>query len=319
MTVLILADDEDLTAGRVAAELAGRGVLVRTVDPADFPLELSMGAAIRSGAAWSGTISGRVDVDLADVRGVYYRKPTQFRLPGGMSGPERLFAYGEARRGFGGVLMALGGCLWVNDPVASARCEYKPVQLAAAAAVGLTIPPTIITSDPEHAHDWAASLGRPVIYKPLNGVWHADEGQVRVLYTTPVRSEDLLDAAFSRTAQLLQAQISRRTEARAVVIADTVLTVRIDNNEPGEIDWRATYGHHTYEPIELPEDVNAKLIDLHKRLGLVYGATDLILDADTGQWTFLETNCGGEWGWLADEAGITVAATLADLLQKGCP
>lgn len=215
--------------------------------------------------------------------------------------------------------MALGDCLWVNDPVAAARCEYKPVQLAAAVAVGLAIPPTIITSNPQHAHDWAINLGRPIIYKPLNGVWHADEGQVRVLYTTPVRPADLLDGAFSRTAQLLQVQISRATEARVVVVADTVLTVRIDNNEPGEIDWRATHGHHTYEPIDLPEGVNSRLIELHKRLGLVYGAADLIQDADTGQWTFLETNCGGEWGWLADEAGITVATALADLLQRGCP
>lgn len=102
-----------------------------------------------------------------------------------------------------------------------------------------------------------------------------------------------------------------------MVVAGTVLAVRIDNNEPGEIDWRATYGHHAYEPIELPEDVTARLIALHRRLGLVYGAADLIKDADTGQWTFLETNCNGEWSWLADETGIAVASALADLLQEG--
>lgn len=319
MSVLILADAEDPTAGRVAAELAGRGVQVHAVDPAGFPQRLRLAAAIEPGAAWSGCIGDitGAEVDLAGVRAVYYRKPTQFRMPDGMSQPERLFAYGEARRGFGGVLMALGECLWVNDPVTAARCEYKPIQLAAAAAVGLPIPPTIITSDPRHAHQWAMSLRRPVIYKPLSGTWHADESQVRFMFTTPVQPADLLDASFSWTAQLLQPQIRRQTEARAMVVADTVLTVRIDNNEPGEIDWRASYGHHDYEPIALPEDVTARLIALHQRLGLVYGAADLILDADTGQWTFLETNCNGEWAWLADETGIEVASRLADLLQEG--
>ncbi|WP_279473315.1 hypothetical protein [Actinomadura darangshiensis] len=43
-----------------------------------------------------------------------------------MSSPERAFTYGEARRGFGGVLTALQDCLWVNDPMAAIRAEYKP-------------------------------------------------------------------------------------------------------------------------------------------------------------------------------------------------
>ncbi len=162
------------------------------------------------------------------------------------------------------------------------------------------------------------SAGR-VIYKPLSGVWHADQGQVRVIYTTPVQPDDLRDPAFGRTAQLLQAQIPRLTEARAIVIGTTVLAVRIDNNDPAEIDWRASYGQHAYELIDLPEHVNRTLIDLHRRLGLRYGAADLIQDADTGEWTFLETNCNGEWGWLADETGVAVTAALADLLQKGHP
>lgn len=320
MAVLILADEEDLTARRVAAELAGRGVGVHSIDAADFPQKLTLAAEIHSGGVWSGRIGGDADIPLATVRAIYYRKPTQFKMADGMSGPERVFAYAEARRGFGGVLQGLNGCLWVNDPVAVARCEYKPTQLAAAAASGLPIPPTLITSDSQRAYDWATTLGRPVIYKPLAGIWHADEGQIRALYTSRVEDvSDLLDPAFSRTAQLLQAQIRREREARAIVVGQSVLTVVIDSMEPDEIDWRATYGRHHYERIDLPAAVNHQLIELHRRLGLVYGAADLILDADTGCWTLLETNCGGEWGWLAEETGLPVAAALADVLQAGTP
>jgi ATP-grasp ribosomal peptide maturase len=317
LTVLILADEADTTADRVAAELAGRGVAVHTFDPADFPVKLTLAAEIGPGSAWWGTIGGDLAVDLAAVHAIYYRRPTQFKVPGGMSGPEKLFAYSEARRGFGGVLQALGGCRWVNDPVAAARCEYKPVQLAVAVEVGLTIPPTLITSEPERAHGWATALGRPVIYKPLSGVWHADEGQIRALYTTVVEDiGDLLDPALSHTANLLQAKIARAREARAVVVGGAVLTVAIDSTEPDEVDWRATYGHHHYEQIDLPRQVNEGLVRLHQRLGLLYGAADLILDAETDTWTLLETNQAGAWGWLAEETGIPVASALADLLQK---
>lgn len=163
-----------------------------------------------------------------------------------------------------------------------------------------------------------AGADRPVIYKPLSGVWHAGEGQIRILYTSMVdNADDLLDPALSYTAHLLQGRIKAAREARAVVVGEKVFAVAVDSPDVGEVDWRATYGSHHYEWIELPTAVNAQLVGLHRRLGLVYGAADLILDADTGQWTLLETNCSGEWGWLADETDITVAAALADCLQAG--
>ena len=50
-----------------------------------------------------------------------------------------------------------------------------------------------------------------------------------------------------------------------------------------------------------------------RRLGLVYGAADLICD-EAGNWVFLETNQSGEWGWLTAETGVPIATALADLL-----
>lgn len=141
---------------------------------------------------------------------------------------------------------------------------------------------------------------------------------MRILYTSVVDDlNDLLDPALSYTAHLFQARIRAAREARAVVVGEEVLAVAIDSPDVGEVDWRATYGTHLYEQIELPALVKSQLIELHRRLDLVYGAADLILDADTCQWTLLETNCAGEWGWLAEEAGIMVASALADLLCTG--
>lgn len=237
-----------------------------------------------------------------------------------MSAPERAFAYAEARRGFGGVLTALGvsGCLWVNDPVAAARAEYKPVQLAAASACGLAIPETLITSDPQAAYAWAMDLGRPIIYKPLGGIWHADERQVRALYTSPVEHLDTLrDPALALTAHMFQEKVSKQFEVRAVVVGPKVFAVRIDaGSEQARIDWRSDYDALTYAPADLPGDVTTALIELHERLGLIYGAVDLICDAG-GQWVFLETNQGGEWAWLASETGAPIGEALADVMAAG--
>lgn len=322
MTVLILTDADDPTATRVMTELAGRGVPAVRVAPADFPTRIGMTATIGCGTSWWGKLTdlatGRPVVELDDVRSVYYRRPNQFQVGEELSGPERVFAYGEARIGFGGVLQALRQCLWVNDPVAAARAEYKPVQLAAAVECGLRIPETIITNEPERAHRWASELARPIVYKPMSGIWHHDEGQRRVLYTSPVVDVDsTLEPGFATTSHLLQEQVSKAYEARVMVIGEEVLAVAIHTtSEQGRTDWRSDYDSHTYEVIDLPLDLRDKLLDLHRRLGLVFGAADLIRTPD-GRWVFLETNQCGEWGWLAAETELPITQTFADLLQKG--
>lgn len=320
MTVLMLARDGDKVAERVASELRGRGTSVTQVNPSNFPTRLSMGARLNGSSSWTGRIGGcdGLDVELAGISAVWQRGATPFVMDARMSSPERAFAYGEARRGFGGVLAALGNCLWVNDPVAAARAEYKPLQLAEAARVGLTVPETLITSDPRLAFDWATDLGRPIVYKPMDGVVHADEGRVRLLYTAPVTDPaSLLDPAFGRTAQMLQERVQKAFEARVTVVGDEVFAVRIDaDSTAAQEDWRSDYDALSYGVIQLPSGLRTKLLRLMARLGLVYGAFDLIHDV-LGRWVFLEVNQRGEFGWIADATGLGIYSAMADLLEKG--
>jgi ATP-grasp ribosomal peptide maturase len=323
-TVLVITDAEDSTANRVTAELAMRGIPVVKIDAADFPTGLRLSATLaHHNAGWNGTISGKtldgrvVGLELGDVRSVYYRRPTEFVLQDGMSGPEQQFAYDEARKGFGGVLQGLD-CLWINHPVAAARAEYKPVQLAAAGRCGLRIPRTTITNDPEHAAQWAQEIDRPIIYKTVGGAWHPEDGQVKVIYTSPVDDPaSLRDPSLTLTAHMFQEQITKQYEARSIIVGDQIFTVAIHTDTPaGRVDWRTDYDSHSYEVVELPDHVRGGLLALHHELGLSYGACDIALDTE-GDWVFFETNQVGEWGWLAEKCGIPAASALADLLEKG--
>ncbi len=144
---------------------------------------------------------------------------------------------------------------------------------------------------------------------------------MRVIYTSPVQDlRELLDPALGKTAHMFQEQIRKAFEARATVVGTRVFAVRIDAGSPAaRTDWRSDYDALAYSRIELPPDVAAGLVNLHQRLGLVYGASDLICD-EAGSWIFLETNQAGEWGWLAAETGVPIATALADLLAgDSCP
>ncbi|WP_150248732.1 ATP-grasp ribosomal peptide maturase [Nocardiopsis deserti] len=314
--VLVLTHTEDGTADPVIHHLSERGVPVVRMDPGDFPASMTVEAAFDGN--WEGTVHDAFrSVDLGSVRGVYYRRPSQFTLVEGMSGPDQRWAYREARMGFGGVLLALD-CLWVNQPSRMSAAEYKPVQLAAAARAGLRVPRTIITNVPDHAADWAAGIPGPVVYKPVGGALHVEQGRTRIIYASAVTAvEELRDPAVGLTAHCFQEWVDKAFEVRLTVVGETMFAVAIHaQSEAAHIDWRSDYDAHRYEVIDVPDEVRSGLGRYMRFFGLVCGAADFVVSPDGG-WTLLEVNPNGEWGWLADRCDLPIGQSIAELLEKG--
>jgi len=102
--VLVITHWLDPTADFVVAELNRRDVPVLRFDTADFPLLLTTTGVLRD--RWSGTLRlGARSVELADIGGIYYRRPTGFEF-GSMPQAAADWARAEARSGLGGLLMA---------------------------------------------------------------------------------------------------------------------------------------------------------------------------------------------------------------------
>ncbi|WP_373303295.1 MvdC/MvdD family ATP grasp protein, partial [Streptomyces echinoruber] len=137
--VLVCTEYEDATADLVIAELNRRRVPVLRFDPGrDFPAPAVLAARLGAGG-WEGRLTvGERTADLSAVRALYHRRPSPYPTSSGEQAAR--FAAQENRRGLGGVLGALSGCLYLSHPQAIARAEYKPAQLDAATRVGLTIP-----------------------------------------------------------------------------------------------------------------------------------------------------------------------------------
>jgi ATP-grasp ribosomal peptide maturase len=311
-TVLIVTQPFDVTADYVVDELHHRGVPVFRCNPGDFPSLLSLRAGL--GEGWGGSLHlpGRT-VDLADVGCAWYRRPTVFEFPATLSAQERRWATTEARLGLGGVLAALPR--WLNHPCDIARAEYKPLQLASARTVGLTVPDTLITNDPDEARQFAKEHG-DIVYKPFSSLGVAEQGKYRIVYSNRITADDITDTVTA-TAHLFQQWIPKSHEVRLTVVDDELFAVRIDaESAAAMVDWRTDYANLRYSEILVPDTVRDGVLNLLKMLMLRFAALDFVVTPDN-EWVFLEVNPNGQWAWLQDATRLPIAAAIADALTKG--
>jgi len=214
--------------------------------------------------------------------------------------------------GVGGIVSTLRR--WLNHPAAISRTEYKPVQLSVASAVGLRVPRTIITNNPSDANDFAARLPR-VVYKPLSSTPLAEEDSVAIIYTTPVDAR-LIDPSVAHTAHLFQEWVPKEYEVRVTAVDDRLFAARIDTKSAAAlVGWRSDYENVTYTPWEVPTTVKVGVTCLLDRLQLRFGTLDFMV-TPANEWVFLEINPNGQWAWIEEEAGLPIAAAIADALER---
>ncbi len=312
-TVLVLTGAEDPTADAVIREISRRGVRVARHDLGDFPAR--MGFTARHGeGGWSGRITGpEMTTDFDGLVSVYYRRPSRFTFPPGMSTADRVYAEEEARLGLGGVLAALG-CRWVNHPHSIARAEWKPLQIEVARLCGLATPRTLVSDDVGEAVEFAELIGGPVVCKSLSSVVLADNSQHKIIYITPIDPVTVDAASFAATVHLVQEWVPKARESRVTVVGDRVLAVAIETDSPrARIDWRADYDALSYVPVEVPAAVRAGILAYLREFRLNYGAFDFVITPEK-KWIMLECNPSGQWLWLHHRAGLPIPAALAELL-----
>ncbi|MGH3684759.1 MAG: MvdC/MvdD family ATP grasp protein [Pseudonocardiaceae bacterium] len=319
-----MTHESDTTASMVIEELVRRGAAVARLDTGDFPRRWSVTARIDTAGVWRGGLVGPdVQVDLERVGAVYYRRPSRYQMGAGLSVADRRFAEAEAHHGVGGLLSCLP-CRWVSHPGRIADASAKPGQLRLAAACGLRVPETLISSSPDQVREFLAALGAPVVYKPMSPGALREPSHPRVVYATllePATIEEWWDAeAIAVTAHQFQRYIADKdVDLRVTAVGERLFPVAIRaRSAAARVDWRRDYGSLDYELTELPEDVAAGLRAYLKAADLAFAAFDLVR-ATTGAHYFLEANANGEWGWLTDVVEVPIAEALAELLLDQGP
>lgn len=285
---------------------------VTVFDVAEFPARASMEVSLGNGTERLRlTAAGRREISIEDVGAVWYRRERPMELDPVLTDPtSRLFAWSESTEALTGVWRALD-CFWMNPPAADEVGQRKVRQLQLARRVGLSVPDTLITNDPSSARAFVVDrLERGVIRKALRNIAEAPRP------TALVTAEDLARIGDVRYAPVtFQQFVPAELDLRVIIVEDEVFAAAIRSQPEYQTDYRLGIGSAKFSPYELPDEVAAALLALHRRLGLVYGASDFRVTPD-GDHVFLEVNPAGEYLFASERTGQPVPQAIADCLER---
>jgi glutathione synthase/RimK-type ligase-like ATP-grasp enzyme len=321
--VLVLTNPGDEVASRVIVRLGQCGAEIARFDLAELPqrstLTMSLGhhrSISRINPAASPPIV------LGDVMSVWYRRPSDFRIPSYERRQTAQFARTELNAALGGMLRSLE-CFWMNHPGAIIDASYKVEQLTRAGMLGLRVPDTCITSEPAAAREFynahggeviIKALGDPRVYSPGEG-----DGPVSMIFTSLLSPDAVSKFDRVRDAPvLLQEHVRKSSDIRVTVVQEEIFAVSIDSQEKAEstVDWRRSGWRLPHQIIDLPAELRQRLIALTKSYNLSFSCIDLI-ESRHGDYVFLELNPIGEWGWIERVTGLNITESIVTALLTG--
>jgi glutathione synthase/RimK-type ligase-like ATP-grasp enzyme len=301
MNILILGNCSDAHAAHLSNALTQAGATVDYLDTRLFPTKLQM--------SWQPndqvgriTLPGGRKLNLQDIKSVFWRNFSGVYVPSLTDENQQTIAYNDAVSTLRSLMQACPA-RWVNSWQAYQFHKEKPLQLSKVKQIGVTIPATLISNDPEQVIEFAQSQER-VISKPVYGGAHAQF--VTETHLDPKR----LSLALSLAPVTIQEYIPG-TNIRSYVIGESVYSAEIRSKA---LDFREDLQAELI-PVELPESVQQQCLAITKALMLEWTAIDWRLSPQ-GEYVFLEANPSPMFLHLERQTNFPITQQLVRLLMN---
>lgn len=188
---------------------------------------------------------------------------------------------------------------WINDPDSELVANRKPHQLNVARKLGLAIPRTLMSNDPDRIETFFREAPGEIVMKPFHAVQWFDGKSHFYQFAKKIAFEDIENPeALRLTAHIFQDYVEKRYELRVFCFGDTVLSFKLhtQEQESTRTDWRSSSdGSLRPQPYDaLPAPIVRAIRDYMKLMRLEFGAFDFIIDS-TGRHVFLECNVSGQF------------------------
>lgn len=317
-TVLIPTFVEDLHAYAVALRLEQMGHRPLLWHCSDLPERGSASLHFGDDRPPAPALRGiGLEVALDEVDVYWHRRIGRPLLTTPLVDCDREIVRGENERFIRSLANACAHGRWaVNAPRAAAAAEDKVLQLGLAQRIGLALPPTLVSNDPEAIRHFVAAHQREgAIVKNFSALGWQGAETVSVNFTARVTPGMLpRDAMLRLTPSIWQGYVDKAFEVRLTWMgAEPVAAALHSQRHAGSrTDWRTVEpGTLAIERIEVPADVAQRCAAMMQALDLRFGCFDFIVTQD-GRWVFLELNQMGQFLWVEE------AAPQFPLLQMFC-
>ncbi len=306
MTVLILTCHEDVTTDMVVAKLHERGVPLVRLDPADLPGEAGLSAEYVSGDFHCYLSADGRMVSSKSLRSIWVRRPGE---PAAHAPEPSRWLSAETGQALYGALCSTTA-RWMNHPRQADQARLKPWQLRFAHRSGFAVPPTVITTFPRVAEQFAGQYGK-VVVKSLSG---PPRGEPAIALPTALVEPGTDFAGVAGGPTLLQRYVPKRADIRLTCVGGRMFAAR-KVSASGQVDGRYGDTGQVWEPAVVPGRIARAVHGYTGLAGLAYAAFDFAEDAED-VWWFLECNQGGQFGFAELETGQPIAEAVASWLAQ---
>ncbi len=298
MAILILGGGDDEHALYMLNYLRSGGTEAELLDSRWFPQRMTIDYSPADGRG-TFRLPGGQRLPLDEISAVYWRGYPGVAAPQ-LPDPEQDFiAQNDSRSLLESILIRLPA-RWVNSWHAFQLHQTKPVQLAIVASLGMPIPQTVVTNEPESVVGFAQAIPA-AIFKPVQGGAHT-----RRLTAGHLTAEHL---EHLRIAPVTVQEEVRGTNIRVFVAGERVLACELATEA---IDFRED-PEARITPHALPADLEAASRRIARALDLQWTGIDFRLTPD-GQYVFLEANPSPMFLGFERAAGLPLTEHLATLL-----
>lgn len=327
MTVLIYSTRDDIHASAVQWGLRQLGTDSVFWPSGEFPSHQKISINVSGAHSKCAVSADGCVIDFSSLSAFWYRRGAPPRLNTVTDERDKNYVAQQSKQHIEALLsVACPQALWVNSPHVVAYEVNKPYQLQAALKVGLEIPDTLCSNDPDEVRKFCNKHGDMLAFKSYKmGTWNegGHTGSVFVGYTSIVNINEICDdTVISTSPGIFQQIISKRCEIRTTFIGNSAFSVSISpqSRHSEDIDWRASpLEKLSIEQCSLPRVVEERLRRLKDRMGMVICTFDLILNSD-GKYIFLEVNQMGQFLWKEEIVPeLPLLDAMCRLLKSGNP
>jgi hypothetical protein len=185
--------------------------------------------------------------------------------------------------------------------------HFKLQQLKAAQVACMDIPDSLLTKNNNFPTYFSSKKHITKAVQDNIAIRHQERLYVQRVQRT--QTDELEDSFFP---SFFQEEIQKDFEIRSFFLDGLFYSICFQSNS-SNIDMRDNYSVSEYEPFELPDNIEKKLVLIMRKLQLTSGSIDLI-KSKSNKFYFLEVNPNGQYDWVSKYGGYYLDEKIARFL-----